>query len=98
MPSRFWLGSLLLAAVSVAALGAPVIAPHSAEQSFGALLNAPPTVPHVVGDDGAWHLPFIYRWRLANQLEQRYEQDRTSRVALVWLTEGHLVQSSEERA
>jgi len=60
------------------------------------LLNAPPTVPHVVGDDGAWHAPFIYPWRLVSQLEQRYEEDRSRRVPLVWWSGGRVVSSSDE--
>jgi peptide/nickel transport system permease protein len=95
---RVWFGSVLLAMVVVAAIGASALAPHMPGQSFSGLLNAPPTFPHIIGDDGAWHLPFIYRWRLTNQLEQHYEQDRTSRVALVWLIDGHLVQSADEAA
>ncbi len=53
------LGFALLAAVIVAALGAGVLAPHDADRSFPRLLNAPPTRPRLVGDDGAWHAPFI---------------------------------------
>ena len=55
-----------------------------------------PSTSH--GDDGAWHAPFIYRWRLVNRLEQRYEEDRSARVALSWFTGGHLVQSSDDAA
>jgi peptide/nickel transport system permease protein len=33
-----------------------------------------------------------------NQLEQRYEEDRSTRVPLVWFSEGHLVRSSDEIA
>ena len=36
----------------------------------------------------------MYPWILVSQLEQRYEQDRASPVALRWLTGGRLVQSS----
>jgi len=73
-----------------------VLAPHSASSSFRTLLNAPPTVPHVRDDDGSWHAPFIYRWALVNQLEQRYEQDRTARVPLAWFAGGTLVRSSDD--
>jgi peptide/nickel transport system permease protein len=59
------------------------------------LLNAPPTIPHVRDDAGGWHAPFIYPWRLLNQLEQRYEQDRSTRIPLVWLSNGRLVESSD---
>ena len=90
------LGSFLLAVAVVAAIGAPVLAPHAGGRSYRALLNAPPTVPHVRDDDGRWHAPFIYRWTLVNQLEQRYEEDRSVRVPLVWLTGGRVIESSDD--
>jgi len=62
------------------------------------LLNAPPTVVRLSGEDRAWHAPFIYRWRLVNQLEQRYEEDRSARVPLAWFSGGRLVGSSDETA
>jgi peptide/nickel transport system permease protein len=89
-------GLFLLAIAVVAAAGAPVLAPHAPDQSFRALLNAPPTRPHLQDDSGRWHAPFIYPWALVNQLEQRYEQDRSVRVPLVWLSGGRLVQSSDD--
>src|SRR5207248_2536564 len=70
--------------------------PHAVDDQFGRLLNAPPTVPHVRDDAGAWHAPFIYPWRLVDQLEQRYEQDRSRRVRLAWLSRGRLVGSADE--
>ena len=89
-------GWLLLAVSFAAALGAPVLAPHRIDDQFPGLLNAPPTVPHLVGDDGQWHAPFIYRWTLVNQLEQRYEEDRSARVPLRWVSGGRLVRSSDD--
>src|SRR5262249_3937369 len=88
--------ALLLTAV-IAAVAAPVLAPHAVDDQFRALLNAPPTIPHVVDQNGAWHAPFIYPWRLASRLEQRYEQDRSVRVPLTWFTTGRLVGSSDDR-
>ena len=90
------LGFVLLAVAIAAAVGAPALAPHAGDTSFRALLNAPPTIPHVRGDDGAWHAPFIHPWTLVNQLEQRYEQDRSTRVPLEWFTGGRLVGSSDD--
>ena len=92
------LGLLLVCSVVIAAAAAPVLSPHAVDQRFGALLNAPPTRPHVRDDSGAWRAPFIYRWRLVNQLEQRYEEDRSTSVPLVWFTDGSLVRSSDETA
>jgi peptide/nickel transport system permease protein len=53
-------------------------------------------MPHVRDDSGGWHAPFIYPWRLVNQLEQRYEQDRATRVPLAWLRGGRLVHSGAD--
>jgi peptide/nickel transport system permease protein len=89
-------GFALLAAISVAALGAPWFAPYASDAQARGLLNAPPTVPHVQDDAGAWHAPFIYPWKLTSQLEQRYEQDRSQRVRLAWFGAGHLVASSDD--
>jgi peptide/nickel transport system permease protein len=89
-------GLFLIAAASVAVVGAPALAPHASDQSYRALLNAPPTAPHLRDDMGHWHAPFIYPWALVNQLEQQYEQDRSTRVGLVWFSGGRLVQSSDD--
>ena len=62
------------------------LAPHAVDEHFPGLLNAPPTrAAHRSTTAGAWHAPFIYPWRLVNQLEQRYEQDRSAPVPLAWL-------------
>src|SRR4029453_10891201 len=92
------LGLLLVVIAAAAALAAPVVAPHPADQRFAGLLNAPPTLPHFVDADGSWHAPFIYAWRLASQLEQRYEADRSRRVPLDWFADGALVRSTDETA
>jgi peptide/nickel transport system permease protein len=91
-------GIALLAVTIVAAVGAPVVGPYAIDRQFRGLLNAPPTFPHIVDDSGSWHAPFIYRWRLTSQLEQRYEEDRSTRVPLTWFAGGHLVSSSTEDA
>ena len=89
-------GAALIAIAIAAALSAPFVAPHAADARDRSLLNAPPTLPRIVADDGSWHAPFIYRWRLVSQLEQRYEEDRSTRVGLAWLSRGHLVQSDDD--
>jgi len=88
-------GRIIVTLSIAAALLAPVLGPHGPGDQFSGLLNAPPTRPHLVGDDGSWHRPFIYRWRLVDRLEQRYDEDRSARVALRWFTGGHLVTSSD---
>src|SRR5471032_3392083 len=92
------LGLALVTLALLSATAAPVAAPHAVDAHFAGLLNAPPTVPHVADAAGAWHAPFIYRWQLANQLEQRYDEDRSTRVPLAWFSGGHVVRSSDEAA
>jgi peptide/nickel transport system permease protein len=92
------LGVILFATAVAVAIAAPVLAPHHVDQRFAGLLNAPPTRPHILDGTGGWHAPFIYPWRLANRLEQRYEEDRSVRVPLAWWTNGAIVQSSDETA
>ncbi len=90
------LGLTILMLTVLAALLAPFLGPHAAGDQYPGLLNAPPTRPHVVADDGGWHRPFIYRWRLVNRLEQRYEEDRSAPVPLDWFARGHVVVSSDD--
>lgn len=92
------LGLVLVTFALLAAVAAPVLAPHATDAHFGGLLNAPPTVVHFADASGGWHAPFIYRWRLVSQLEQRYEEDLSTRVRLAWFSGGHVVQSSDEGA
>jgi peptide/nickel transport system permease protein len=89
-------GFALVAIAVLAAIGAPWLAPHDGDAHFDGLLNAPPTGVHLIDDAGQWRAPFIYQWRLLNQLEQRYEHDRSAPVALGWLSGGRLVRSSDE--
>ncbi len=89
---------IVLAATVALAVGAPLLAPHPADQAFRHLLNAPPTVPRVVDDEGRWRAPFIYRWTRVSQLEQRYEEDRSRPVPLVWFAGRAFVASSEDEA
>jgi peptide/nickel transport system permease protein len=90
------LGWTLIVVAIVGAAGAPVLAPHAVDDQFRGLLNAAPTILHVVDDSGRWHRPFIYPWRLVSQLEQRYEQDRSTKVPLVWFAGGRLVGSADD--
>lgn len=89
-------GWILVVAALVGGAAAPFLAPHAPDRQYRSLLNAPPTLPHVVDDDGQWHAPFIYPWTLANRLEQRYEQDRSVRVPLRFFSDGRFVTSSDE--
>lgn len=90
------LGFVLVLLSVGGALGAPVLAPHAVDDRFPGLLSAPPTMPRVRDDGGTWRRPFIHPWRLVNQLEQKYQEDRSARVPLVWFAGGRLVQSGDE--
>src|SRR6266542_682208 len=98
MPRARIAGLALVVLTAVAAVAAPVLAPHGVDQRLSGLLNAPPTRPHLADDHGSWHAPFIYRWRLVNQREQRYQEDRSTPVPLLWLTGGRLLRSADESA
>jgi peptide/nickel transport system permease protein len=89
-------GVVFIAVVAFAAALAPLLAPHAGETRFDRLLNAPPTTVHILDDRGDSHAPFIYPLILVNQLEQRFEPDRSTRVPLAWLANGRLVQSSDD--
>ena len=93
-PQRIGLGVLVFAAL--AALLAPVLAPHPGDQRFTELLNAPPTFIYMQDAGGAWRRPFIYPWKRISQLEQQYEEERSRPVPLLWFSGGHFVQSSDE--
>src|SRR2546428_10305288 len=81
-------GFALLAAAAIAALGAPVLAPHQPDEYFRALVNAPPTLPHVIDDAGGWHAPVIYPLKLVDRPEHRFEQDRSTRAPPTWVSGG----------
>ena len=78
------LGLIIVSLAMAVAVAAPLLAPHAISDHFDGLLNAPPTIPRIFDDQGSLRAPFIYPWRRVSQLEQRYEEDRTVRVALSW--------------
>jgi peptide/nickel transport system permease protein len=85
-----------LVVASLAAVAAPVLAPHSPDATFAALLNAPPSAIRWRDDSGRFRSPFIHPWRRVDQLEQRYEPDLSTAIPLAWFSRGHLVESSDE--
>jgi peptide/nickel transport system permease protein len=93
-PQRIGAGVLVVTAL--AALLAPVLAPHAGNQRFTGLLNAPPTFIYMQDAAGAWRRPFVYPWKRISQLEQQYEKDSSQPVPLAWFSGGHLVQSTDE--
>jgi peptide/nickel transport system permease protein len=88
----------LPAAAALAAIAAPWLAPYPPDRKFPQLLNAPPTVVYVRDNQGGWRAPHIHPWRRVSQIEQVYEQDRTTRVPLTGFSGGHLIGSSGSAA
>ena len=84
-------GITLVVAWALAAASAPLVAPHAVDARFPGLLSAPPTRPHFAEGRLA-----IHPWILVNQLEQRYEIDRTRDVPLRWFDHGHLIVSDDD--
>jgi len=73
---------IALAALALLVIAAPSLAPYSPGRQFIDHPFAPPMRPHVVDDQGQWHLPFAYPLRLVDPLERRYVEDRTQRVGI----------------
>ena len=88
-------GLALVLIGAIAAIAAPALAPYGTDVRFANLTNAPPTRPRLIDDAGRWRAPFIHPWTLADRLAQRYEQDRSRPVPLVWFSRGRLVASSD---
>jgi len=89
-------GSLLLTVIIGAAICAPIVAPYPEDRQFAGLLNAPPTRVHLIDDGGSVHRPFVYPLRVTNQLEQKYDEDRSARVPLTWFAGDRVVSSSDD--
>src|SRR5262245_28181408 len=54
------IGAFVLTATLLGALLAPWIAPYGSDVRFNGLLNAPPTVVHILGADGRMRSPYIH--------------------------------------
>ena len=85
------LGITLLTAAVLGVLGVPWLAPNPGDEQFRDYLYAPPMRVRVVDAEGAWHLPFVYRWRLVDRVMRTFDEDASERLALTWLTAGRLV-------
>lgn len=85
------LGIILLASAILAAIGAPALAPYGPRQEFRDYLHAPPMRPRITDPQQRPRAPFVYSWRLVNRLEQRYEEDRSRPVKLLWFSGGKIV-------
>lgn len=77
--------------VGVATVAAPFLAPNDIATQHGDYVFAPPMRVRIVDGDGRWRFPFVYPLRLVSRLERRYEEDRSTRLALVWFSNGRAV-------
>lgn len=73
---------LALAGLAILVLSAPSLAPYDPGRQFDNSAFAPPMRPHLVDDQGGWHLPFAYPLRIVDRLELRYAEDRSRRVTM----------------
>jgi peptide/nickel transport system permease protein len=73
------IGFAVLAAL---VLVAPILAPYDPGRIFSGFQYAPPMRPHIIDDQGAWHLPFAYPLRTVDPIERRYAEDRTRRITM----------------
>jgi peptide/nickel transport system permease protein len=85
-------GLALVAGVVLAAVLAPALAPNPPHARFADRSFAPPMRIRVIDDAGRWRAPFVYPIRLADRLERRYEEDRSSPVPLTWFSRGIVAQ------
>ena len=81
-------GGVLLAAIATAAIAAPALTPHTPSQYFTDYENAPPMRPHVFHADGRIGRPYVYRIKLVDRLERRYEVDLQNPAVLQWFRHG----------
>ena len=70
-----------LGVLAAVVLAAPLLAPYNPGRIFPGYSYAPPMVPHVRDDAGAWHAPFAYAIRVEDPIERRFAVDRSRRIA-----------------
>ena len=90
-------GMAIVACVALVAVLAPALTPNRPGFRFPDRAYAPPMPIRVIDADGRWRAPFVYPIRLADRLERRFEEDRTSPVPIAWFWRGVVAQLSEER-
>jgi peptide/nickel transport system permease protein len=89
-------GWWLIAAVAVAALGAPVLAPHAPQAQLADRAYAPPTRIHVTGAGGL-RAPYMHPLVLEDRVARRYREDASTEIPLRWFANGRLVSSGDPR-
>ncbi|MGE5359220.1 MAG: ABC transporter permease [Bacteroidales bacterium] len=90
------IGVILLAAVALLAVAAPLVAPHDPSAQFANCLHAPPMPLHLRDADGRWHWPFYHPLRLVSRLESRYEEIGEARKSALRQAQGVVSLSNHE--
>jgi peptide/nickel transport system permease protein len=90
-------GIAIVAFVALVAVLAPALTPNQPDTRFPDRAFAPPMPIRVIDGGGQWRAPFVYPIRLADRLERRYEEDRTSPGTISWLSRGVVAQVSDGR-
>jgi peptide/nickel transport system permease protein len=88
-------GIALVACIALLAVLAPALSPNPPDVRFPDRAYAPPMPVRVVDAVGRWRAPFVYRLRLADRLERRYEEDRANPVPLAGFSRGVVAQVSD---
>ena len=82
---------VLLVLMAVAAIAAPLVAPHDPSQRFADLPDAPPTRVRLFAADGSWCGLCFHPQRLVSRLERRFEVDASATVPVLLFSRGRLV-------
>lgn len=83
-------GVIIIAAIGIAAVAAPFLAPNPPYAQFQDHQYAPPMRLHVIGDAGL-SAPFVYRQALEDRVSRRYRIDTDTPLRLQWFSGGHFV-------
>ena len=84
-----------LALVGLLTLTAGAVAPHDPGEQFRNFLLAPPMPIRAIDAGGRLRAPFVYPLRLVDRVERRYEEDRSRRITLTWLSQGKFVRAGQ---
>jgi peptide/nickel transport system permease protein len=82
--------AVLLGAIFVATIAAPLVAPNDPNEQFADRQYAPPTRIRI-HDANGFRAPFIYPQVLEDRLLRQYREDRTRPVPLTWFSNGRVL-------
>ena len=84
------IGVVLIAALSLLAIAAPVLAPNDPRVQHADLAYAPPMRPRVIANDGSITRPFVYPLLIADRLERRFEPDTSAPTPIRFFSDGRM--------